>query len=63
MVDQETIKKIEDGFNKLKDASECKSLLKKYLTKEVVDACKDKKTANGATLFDVIQSGKKFYLI
>jgi len=31
--------------------------LKKYLTKEVVDQCKDKKTKLGSNLLDVIQSG------
>ena len=32
-------------------------MLKKYLTKEVVDQCKGLKTKLGATLLDVIQSG------
>lgn len=58
MVDQATLDKLEAGFKKLQDASDCKSLLKKYLTREVLDACKDKKTAMGATLLDVIQSGE-----
>ena len=35
----------------------CKSMLCKYLTKEVFDKLKDKKTSNGFTLFDVINSG------
>jgi len=58
MVDAATIQKIEDGFKKLQDAKDCKSLLKKYLTREVVDKLKNRKTALGATLLDVIQSGK-----
>lgn len=40
-------------------AKDCHSLLKKYLTKEVVDQLKDKKTKLGANLLDVIQSGKE----
>lgn len=56
-VDQETLDKLEAAFKKLQNASNCKSLLKKYLTREVLDACKSKKTAMGATLLDVIQSG------
>eukprot|EP00080_Pristionchus_pacificus_P000981 PDM61001.1 hypothetical protein PRIPAC_54807 [Pristionchus pacificus] len=57
-VDAATIKKIEEGYAKLQGAKDCHSLLKKYLTKEVVDQLKDKKTKLGATLLDVIQSGK-----
>ena len=53
----EVTAKLDDGFQRLQGASECKSLLKKYLTKEVFDQLKDKKTPNGATLLDVIQSG------
>ncbi|KAK6059145.1 arginine kinase [Cooperia oncophora] len=56
-VPPEIIKKIEDGYQTLQNAKECHSLLKKYLTKEVVDQLKDKKTKLGATLWDVIQSG------
>uniref|UniRef100_A0A0N5BQM2 arginine kinase n=1 Tax=Strongyloides papillosus TaxID=174720 RepID=A0A0N5BQM2_STREA len=57
MADAETIKKIEEGYAKLQASKECHSLLKKYLTKEVMDKLKDKKTKLGATLLDVIQSG------
>ncbi|XP_054718085.1 LOW QUALITY PROTEIN: arginine kinase-like [Uloborus diversus] len=57
MVDQATLDKLEAGFKKLQEATDCKSLLKKYLTREVFDACKNKKTALGATLLDCIQSG------
>jgi hypothetical protein len=56
-VDAATIKKIEDAYKSLQSHPECKSLLKKYLTKDVVDKCKGKKTKLGATLYDVIRSG------
>ncbi|KAE9416120.1 hypothetical protein Angca_004081, partial [Angiostrongylus cantonensis] len=56
-VPNDTIKKIEDGFEKLQGAADCNSLLKKHLTKAVVDKLKTKKTRLGATLLDVIQSG------
>jgi len=57
MVDQGTLDKLESGFKRLSEASDCKSLLKKYLTRDVFDNLKDKKTAMGASLLDVIQSG------
>nr|A0A286R7K5.1 RecName: Full=Arginine kinase; Short=AK [Polybetes pythagoricus]ASV64865.1 arginine kinase [Polybetes pythagoricus] len=57
MVDQATLDKLEAGFKKLQDATDCKSLLKKYLNREVFDQCKSLKTALGATLLDCIQSG------
>ncbi|KAK6045604.1 ATP:guanido phosphotransferase protein [Cooperia oncophora] len=53
----EVVKKIEEGYAKLQAAQDCKSLLKKHLTKAVVDKLKRKKTRLGATLLDVIQSG------
>ncbi|KAK8762475.1 hypothetical protein V5799_026258, partial [Amblyomma americanum] len=56
-VDRATLDKLEAGFRKLQDARDCKSLLKKYLTKEVFDKLKNRKTGMGATLLDVIQSG------
>ncbi|XP_076651387.1 arginine kinase 1 isoform X1 [Halictus rubicundus] len=56
MVDQAVLDKLEAGFNKL-SGTESKSLLKKYLTKEIFDQLKTKKTQLGATLLDVIQSG------
>ncbi|KAJ8315075.1 hypothetical protein KUTeg_007225 [Tegillarca granosa] len=48
-----------DGlYKKLKEAKEgCHSLLKKYLTQEVYDELKDKKTGLGGTLLDCIRSG------
>lgn len=57
MTDQATLAKLEAGFKKLQDAKDCKSLLKKYLTQEVFDKLKTRKTGMGATLLDVIQSG------
>ncbi|XP_076262392.1 arginine kinase 1 isoform X2 [Rhynchophorus ferrugineus] len=56
MVDAATLEKLEAGFSKLA-ASDSKSLLKKYLTKEVFDQLKVKKTSFGSTLLDCIQSG------
>jgi creatine kinase/arginine kinase len=41
------------------DLKNSKSLLAKYLTKEVFEQLKDKKTSNGFTLNDVIKSGIK----
>merc|ERR1712212_763443 len=57
MADAAVIEKLEAGFKKVSEATNCKSLLKKYLTKEVFDQLKGKKTSLGATLLDVIQSG------
>uniref|UniRef100_T1J6W9 arginine kinase n=1 Tax=Strigamia maritima TaxID=126957 RepID=T1J6W9_STRMM len=56
-VDDATKTKLEEGFKKLQGAGDCKSLLKKYLTQPVFDDLKTKKTAMGATLQDIIQSG------
>lgn len=45
-------------YTKLKDAKEgCHSLLKKYLSQDVYDNLKDKKTGLGGTLLDCIRSG------
>merc|ERR1712212_579591 len=57
MADAAVIEKLEAGFKKVSEATNCKSLLKKYLTREVFDQLKGKKTSLGATLLDVIQSG------
>jgi len=57
MADAETVKKIEAGFEKLQNAKECHSLLKKHFSKDVMEACKTRKSKLGATLLDVIQSG------
>jgi len=56
MVDAAVAEKLEAAFKKL-EAAESKSLLKKFLTREIFDQLKDKKTKLGATLLDVIQSG------
>uniref|UniRef100_A0A182QGC9 arginine kinase n=1 Tax=Anopheles farauti TaxID=69004 RepID=A0A182QGC9_9DIPT len=56
MVDAAVLEKMEAGFAKLA-ASDSKSLLKKYLTREVFDALKNKKTSFGSTLLDCVQSG------
>lgn len=56
MVDAAVLEKLEDGFTKL-ETSDSKSLLKKYLTREMFDQLKTKKTSFGSTLLDVIQSG------
>jgi len=57
MVDAAVLEKLEAGFAKIA-ASDSKSLLKKYLTKEVFDSLKNKKTPSfGSTLLDVVQSG------
>lgn len=57
-VDSETLDKLEDGF-KLLQNSDSKSLLKKYLTQDVFDNLKLKKTSYGSTLLDCIQSGRR----
>ncbi|XP_017461640.1 PREDICTED: arginine kinase-like [Rhagoletis zephyria] len=57
MTDQATLDKLNAGFKRLQDSKECHSLLKKYLTQDVFDKLKSRKTAMGATLLDVIQSG------
>ncbi|VDM56210.1 unnamed protein product [Angiostrongylus costaricensis] len=51
--------RLQVSFERLlpKNASACHSLLKKYLTKGVVDQLKDKKTKLGGTILCVIQRG------
>jgi len=57
-IDPAVAKKLEDGFAKLQGATNCKSLLKKHLTKDVFEQTKTKSTPSfGSTLLDVIQSG------
>jgi hypothetical protein len=53
-----TVKRIEEAYNKLQESTECNSLLKKHLTKEIKDKLKYKKSKLGGTLLDVIRSGK-----
>lgn len=62
MVDAVVLEKLEAGFQKLQDATNCKSLLKKFLTREVFDKTKNLKTSFGSTLLDVIQSGKDQFI-
>ncbi|KAI6196251.1 Arginine kinase [Aphelenchoides besseyi] len=56
-VDPDVVKKLEDSYKTLQAHPECKSLLKKCLTKEVLDQLKNKKTSMGSTLMDIIRSG------
>jgi len=56
MVDAAVLEKLEAGYQRLA-ASDSKSLLKKYLTREVFDNLKTKQTSFGSTLLDCIQSG------
>lgn len=58
MADAAVVAKLEEGYQKLQNSPECKSLLKKYLTQDTLDKLKTKKTVMGATLLDVVQSGK-----
>ena len=39
-VPAEVLEKLDAGYNKLQGASDCKSLLKKFLTKELLDQLK-----------------------
>nr|AEX08673.1 arginine kinase [Azumapecten farreri] len=48
---------VEELWEKLSNAKDCKSLLKKHLTKERYEALKDLKTSIGGDLGDCIQSG------
>nr|CAD7409707.1 unnamed protein product [Timema poppensis] len=52
----EVLKKLDSLYAKLV-ASDSKSLLKKYLTKDLYEKLKNKKTGMGSTFLDVIQSG------
>lgn len=54
MTDPATLQKLEDGFKKLQDAKDCKSLLKKHLTKERFDQLKGLKTAMGKWILFII---------
>jgi 23S rRNA maturation-related 3'-5' exoribonuclease YhaM len=51
-----------DYAKTLSNAKQAKSLVKKYLTPEVVEKYKDEKTAGDATLAHCIKSGKLSYL-
>ncbi|KAL8570860.1 hypothetical protein ACOMHN_023533 [Nucella lapillus] len=50
----ETLQEMVDLVSKTKS---CKSMMKKYLTKDVADRLKDKKTTLGGTLVDCIRTG------
>uniref|UniRef100_A0A7E4V5H0 arginine kinase n=1 Tax=Panagrellus redivivus TaxID=6233 RepID=A0A7E4V5H0_PANRE len=52
-------KLLNEAYAKLNgpDGAKCKSLLKKYLTKDVIEKNKNKKTKLGASLYDCIRSG------
>lgn len=56
-MDPAVMDKMEKGWCAL-SSSNSKSLLKKYLTKEVFDELKNKNTNFGSTLLDCVQSGK-----
>lgn len=55
--DSDLIEKLENAFTVLQSSESCNSLLKKFLTRPVFDELKDRFTASGASLLDVIQSG------
>jgi len=59
MADADTIRQIEDSYKTLQAAKDCKSLLHKHFTEDVMNKNKAKKKKLGATLLDVIQSGVK----
>lgn len=52
---------MEEMFEHISKAKNCKSLLKKYLTKDTFEKLKDKKTSHNATLGDCIISGEVDY--
>ncbi|XP_076030821.1 arginine kinase-like [Oratosquilla oratoria] len=54
--DEEILKCIDEAYNTLLN-SNSRSLLKKYLTRDMYDKIKDRVTPNGASLLDVINSG------
>ncbi len=54
-----TVKRIQEAYARLQKSEDCHSLLKKYLTNDVLDKLKYRKTRLGATLYDVIRSGKR----
>ncbi|XP_018494769.1 arginine kinase [Galendromus occidentalis] len=56
-VPQDVKDKLIAGYQKLQSSPQCKSLLKKYLTKDVLEKLQNRSTNMGATLLDVVQSG------
>lgn len=62
-VSADVLTKLDDLYKKLIE-SDSKSLLKKYLSRDIYDLLRDVKTPMGSTLLDCIKSGKKqFYVI
>lgn len=57
----EILVQLEAGFDKLSN-SDSPSMLKRFLTREMLDKLKTKKTSFGSTLLDCIQSGKLYFL-
>ena len=59
IVDQETLKKIDNGFRRLTWARRqySQSLLKRFLTKSVFSVLKYRKAPSGATLYDIAKCG------
>jgi hypothetical protein len=51
------IYKIDKCFERLENASDCNSLLKKHLTPKLKEKLKHKKTKLGGTLIHIINSG------
>ena len=58
---QDKMGEVAELWAKLDGASDCKSILKKCLTKEIYEQLKDKKTSLGGTLADCIRSGEKSF--
>ena len=59
IVDQEILKKLDNGFRRLTWArrQSSRSLLKRFLSKSVFSVLKYRKTSNGFTLYDIAKSG------
>ena len=59
IVDQETLKKLDNGFRRLTWARRqySHSLLKRFLTKSVFNTLKYRTSPSGTTLFDIAKCG------
>ena len=55
--DGATEERCEKGWQELQNDEKCKSLLKKHLTKDVLDKLKTRKTTLGGTLWHIMASG------
>lgn len=62
MVEPAVLEKLEAAWKKL-SSTESKSLLKKYLTQDIFDKLKTKKTSFNSSLLDVIQSGRSISVL